>query len=159
MGPFLQFIGQVKEWFISELRKFIRMSHVLPCPMILILLCDRFRQGEVLERMIIFRYLWPLWSVSSEFWAGPGADHTIFYRNKESLFYSWVPNCFSFLGHRSRQGGVLKLKKNGEFWAFLAVWVLFSNFCHRSRSGLFSIAWSGKNVTSNYVPNWFYFAL
>ena len=28
---------------------------------------------------------------------GPGVDHTVSYKNHESLSYSWVPNCFSSL--------------------------------------------------------------
>ena len=47
------------------------------------------------------------------------------------------PIVFIFLWDQSRQEGVLKLKKNGQFWVFLAVRVLFPNFLGRFRSGLY----------------------
>ena len=61
-------------------------------------------------------------------------DHTVFIRNQENIFYSYVPNCFCFC---SRQGGVLKYNKNGSFSVFLAVWVVFPKFSGRLRSSLY----------------------
>ena len=48
---FLQFFGQVKEWVIFNLHEMITMSHVVACPMVFILFCDRGRQEKVLNLM------------------------------------------------------------------------------------------------------------
>ena len=37
LGPFPQVSGQVKKWLMLELQKIIRMSHVVPCPIVFIL--------------------------------------------------------------------------------------------------------------------------
>ena len=44
--------------------------------------------------MISFKYFRPLLLFSSTFWAGLGADHTVFHRNWESIFDNCVPNGF-----------------------------------------------------------------
>ena len=40
-------------------------------------------------------------------------------------------------GGQNWLGGLLKLNKNGQFSAFLAVWELFRKFLGRLRSGLY----------------------
>ena len=41
---------------------------------------------------------------SSGFWAGLGADHTVFPKNQENVFHSFVSNTFSFF-LRSKAAG------------------------------------------------------
>ena len=50
-GFFLEVSGQVKEWFILEMHKTIKMAHVVVSLMFFIVLCDRGWQGEVLKLM------------------------------------------------------------------------------------------------------------
>ena len=47
-----------------------------------------------IRKMISFKYFRLLLSVSSTFWGGLGADHTVFHRNWESVFNDCVPNGF-----------------------------------------------------------------
>ena len=49
------------------------------------------------------------------FWAYPAADHAVFYKNQDSIFYSYLPNYFRF---RSRLGGLLKRNKK---WQILSI--------------------------------------
>ena len=58
--------------------------------------------------MISFKYFGSLWSVSSRFWAGLGAVHTVFHKNSENMFYNCLVNDFyyalkSILATRSAQ--------------------------------------------------------
>lgn len=47
--------------------------------------------------MILFKYFRLSRSVFSEFWAGQGTNRTVFEKNQESVFQSYVPNTFSFV--------------------------------------------------------------
>ena len=72
----------------------IRVLLVIVYPVVFILLCDCGRHGRVLKlkKMVSFKNFRPLWSVSSGFRADPGADHTAFRRNCESMFDSCLSN-------------------------------------------------------------------
>ena len=45
----------------------------------------------------------------------PGADHIVFYKNGESIFYSRLSNGFYFVLWLSSAWGVLKLIENAQF--------------------------------------------
>ena len=65
LGPFLKFLGQVKEWLILDLHEMIRMSYVVAFPMVFNLLCDLGQQGGVLKLMkndlfYVFLDVWTL---------------------------------------------------------------------------------------------------
>ena len=50
MGPFSKFFGQVKEsLIILELYETIKVSHILACQIVFILLCDLVRHGGMLN--------------------------------------------------------------------------------------------------------------
>ena len=57
-----------------------RVSCVIPCSVVFILLCNLDRHGRLLKLMkkVSYRYVRPLRSISSKFQAGPGIDHTAF---------------------------------------------------------------------------------
>ena len=81
-----------------------------------------FEDCSKLCKIIIFKYFWQCWSVLSWFWAGPGADHTVFYKNQESVLYSFMPNCFCF---RNQLGALLKLLKK---WSILSIFGRLGRF-------------------------------
>ena len=58
-----------------------------------------FRHAGLLDfiKKIIFKYLWPLCSVSSGFRADLGLGHNVLDKNQDSVFYSFVPNASSNL--------------------------------------------------------------
>ena len=50
LAPFHMFFGQVREWLvILELHETIKVSHILPCQIVFILLRDLVRHGGVLK--------------------------------------------------------------------------------------------------------------
>ena len=48
---FFKAFGQLKEWLMLELHKTITVSHVVPCPIVVILFHERNWQGGVLKVM------------------------------------------------------------------------------------------------------------
>ena len=70
------------------------------------------------KKMILFKYFRLLWSVSSECWAGTGADKTVFHKIQETIcFYSCVLNSFCFLLRSWLAGSTphFKFMKNVQF--------------------------------------------
>ena len=55
-----------------------------------------WRSAQTYEKMVSFEYFRPLWSASSRFWAGSGADHTVLHKNNESIFIVAFPMDFLF---------------------------------------------------------------
>ena len=96
LGLFPQVFGQVKEWLILELHEIIKNSHILTCSIVSILLRHLVRHGVVFEhiKMVSFKYFSLLWSVPLRFWAGLGADHTVFWKNRVGMFYNCMLNSF-----------------------------------------------------------------
>lgn len=111
LGCFPPVYGKVKVWFISELHEIMKVPHVVAFPIVFLYFLIEVGMEDCwsLWKMILFKYFLPLWFVSSRFWAGLGADHTLFYKNKESVL--WLKLLIFFWGRR-RQWRVLKLKKN-----------------------------------------------
>ena len=73
----------------------MKVPLVVAFPIVFFLFSDRGRHGGLLKLMKndTFKYFLPLWPVFSRFWAGLGADHTLFYKNKQYF----VAYTFSFL--------------------------------------------------------------
>ena len=96
LSSFPQVFGQAQEYSILKLHEMIRMSQIFACPIIFTLVCDLGRYGGVLEHIKNdqFQVFSAVVVVSSTFWAGLGADHTVFYKNCESIFYYCVLNGF-----------------------------------------------------------------
>ena len=69
------------------------MSHAVACQMVFLWLLSTERSAKTYEKWSFLGFF----SRCSLLPPGPGVDHTVSYKNHESLFYSWVPNCFSFL--------------------------------------------------------------
>ena len=86
--------------------------------------------------MVSFKYFWSLWSVSSKFWVSLGADHIVFHKNCDSMFYNCVSNGFYF-ALKSRSAG-----RNPS-----AVRVLFLKFPGKSKSGLHNKYMKWKKIT------------
>ena len=103
--------------FILEWHEVVKASLVVACPSVFLFFYDRGRHAELLalRKNDLFLVFLVLWFVSSEFWAGPATDHTVFDKNQDSVFRNFVPNTFSFSWDRRQQGRVHKLKKNGKF--------------------------------------------
>ena len=79
--------------------------------MAFILLCDLGKHGGLLKlekwKMISLKYFRLLWSASSRFSAGAGADQIVLCKNNDSMCYICVSNSFSFaLESRSAWGSV-----------------------------------------------------
>lgn len=100
-----------------------------------------------------------LWSISSKFWADPGADDTMFCKNCESKFYSLCQMIFILLWGWWRQRGVLKLKRNAQIWVFLVVCIFSPIFWAQQGVAYLRISGYNKTVIYNWVPNGFYFVL
>ena len=49
LSPFPHSFGQVKEWVILKLHEMIRVSHVVACPIVFVLLYNRVGHGGVLK--------------------------------------------------------------------------------------------------------------
>ena len=60
-----------------------RVSCVITCPVVFILLCNLDWHGRLLKLMkkVSYKYFRPLCSISSKSQAGPGTDHTVFGKN------------------------------------------------------------------------------
>ena len=68
---FLKFFGQFNEWLMLELHKTIRVSHIVACPIVVILFYKQRWQGEVLKVMKNdFLVFLAVGSFSPIFWAG-----------------------------------------------------------------------------------------
>ena len=90
-----------------------------------------------LWKMILFKYFLPLWFVSSRFWAGLGADHTLFYKNKKSVlwlillvfFWGWLQSIMSIFCHLCPFTQVCEQYKAWlilELHEMLRVWHIFA---------------------------------
>ena len=82
---------QVKECFILELHEVVKAPLVIACPRVFLFFYDRGRHAGLLtlknDPFLVFLVFSGLF-VSSGFWAGPGADHTVFDKNQETTFHS-----------------------------------------------------------------------
>ena len=60
-----------------------RVSCVIACPVVFILLCKLDRHGALLKLMkkVSYKYFQPMSSISSIFRAGTGTDHTAYGNN------------------------------------------------------------------------------
>ena len=78
----------------------MKVPLVVAFPIVFFKFSDRGRHGGLLKLMKndTFKYFLPLWPVFSRFWAGLGADHTLFYKNKESVL--WLKLLVFFWGRR-----------------------------------------------------------
>ena len=139
LGYFAPVFGQVEEWFILELLKMIKTRHVVAYPMVFLsfVIEVAMKVASTYELQILFKHFWPLWSVSPGIWADPSADHALFNKSQQSMFYIFVPNTFSFLfGSKTS----LKIAETWEKWSILnisAVYVFSAKFFDRLRSSLF----------------------
>ena len=80
--------------------------HVAACTVVFILLCHLGQHGKCsnLLKLISFKNFQALLSVSLRFCAGPDANHTVLYKNCESMHYSCVPMVFILLCNQALQG-------------------------------------------------------
>ena len=129
----------MKTWLILELHEIVRASHVVTCPIGFILLWDIGRHEEVLKlcTLVSFTYFLPFCSIYSWFCEGPGVDHTVLYKNCESMYYSCVPNAFYFaLWLPSAEGSAQVYDACSIFNLFRRLG-LFLQFFGSLRSGLY----------------------
>ena len=82
-----------------ELYEVVKTQLVVACPNVFLIFYDRGRHAGLLTliKNASFKCFWSLWFVFSWFWASPGANHTAFDKNQESVFHSFLSNTFSFL--------------------------------------------------------------
>ena len=85
LGFFHSVFGQVRVWFISELHEMMKVSHIVAFPIVFLYFLIGMEDCWNLWKMILFKCFLPLWSVSSRLWASLGANHSLFYKNKESV--------------------------------------------------------------------------
>ena len=136
LGCFSPVFGKVKVCFVSALHETMKVSHAIAFPIVFLYFLIEVSMEDCwsLWKMILFKYFLRLWSVSSRFWAGLGADHTLFYKNKESVLWLIL---LVFLGGRRRQWRVLKLKKSSQLRVSFAVYVLFPKFMNSVKNGFY----------------------
>ena len=87
--------------------------------------------------MISFKNFWPLWSVSSRFWAGHRKDNQIFSKNCDSMFYTCVPHAFYFALRSMSVGRGAEAYEECSNLDIFSRLGFFSKFLGGSRSGLY----------------------
>ena len=63
MDPFSQVAVKIKNWLILEVHEMIGVLHLVACPMVFNLLCDRVHQGGMLKLVkndyfLVFLTIW-----------------------------------------------------------------------------------------------------
>ena len=106
--------------------------------MAFILLCDLSQHGRLpkLWKMISLKYFRLLWSASSRFSVGAGADQFVIYENNDSMFYSCVSDGFYFALGSTSAWGIVQTYGNCSILSIFSHLGLFSNFLGRSKRGL-----------------------
>ena len=127
LAHFLQAFWQVKTWLILELHGMTTVSNLVACLIVfcfcfcffvffLFVFCFCFFGFFCLEiladmdecsniwEMVKFKYLWSLWLIFSKFWVSLCADHTVYHKNCDSIFYNCVSNAL-YCALKSRSAG------------------------------------------------------
>ena len=137
LNHFPQFSGQVKEWFLLKLNEMIRISHVVECPIVFVLLCNLGWQGGVLKLMKNAQ-LWiflTVWELSSKFLGRWRSGMRIAWNGK-SVTWSCVPNYFYFVLWLRWGGRGFQSYQKWSFFSVLAVWIFFPKVLGRLSSSL-----------------------
>ena len=99
LDHFPQVFRQVKTWLIFELHAMTTVSNLVTCPIVFSfcfeVLVEMEEYSNIWE-MIIFKYFCSLWLISSKFWVNLGADHTVFHKNYDRMFYNCISSGFYY---------------------------------------------------------------
>ena len=135
---------------ILQKHNMTRVSCVIACPNVFILLCNLDWHGRLLKLMkkVSYKYFRPLCSISSKSRAGPGTDHTVFGNNCQSILYSaeiyeefWNLSIFSSLGlflqvfRQAKKQLILDLHEINRMTHVVAFPMVFNLLCNLGRQG------------------------
>ena len=134
MDPFSQVAIKVKKWLILEVHEMIRVLHLVACPMVFNLLCDRVHQGGMLK-LVKNDYFLVFLTIPPSFWAAYGVVYIRIARNDKRVSFCRIRAEFFFFD-RDWQKAVFKVMRNDDLLVLLVVWVVFLTFLGRLMSEL-----------------------
>ena len=100
LAHFPQFFRQVKTWQILELHGMTIVSNLVACSIVLLFFCFEIlvdMECSNIWEMISFKYFCSLWLICSKFWVSLGADHTVYHKNCDRIFYNCISVAFIVL--------------------------------------------------------------
>ena len=97
LAHFPQVFTQVKTWQILELHGMTIVSNLVACSIVFVFFCFEIlvdMECSNIWEMISFKYFCSLWLISSKFWVSLGADHTVYRKNCDRMFYNCISSGF-----------------------------------------------------------------